>query len=133
MPALLLTLLLLLFAACSNEQQSYTKVSPDAHKVKKITDTTPQSTPKSIKRVLAPKSATELFKQCQACHGLKAEKAAMNRSAIIKNWSALRIKEALLGYKKGSYGGALKSVMQAQIKMLSRQELEALAEYISKL
>ncbi len=129
MPALLLTLLLLLFAACSNEQQSYTKVSPDAHKVKKITDTTP----KSIKRVLAPKSATELFKQCQACHGLKAEKAAMNRSAIIKNWSALRIKEALLGYKKGSYGGALKSVMQAQIKMLSRQELEALAEYISKL
>lgn len=77
--------------------------------------------------------ANELFKTCIACHGQKAQKHAMGKSKIINLLSAKEIKDALLGYKNGNYGGAMKAVMRGQALRLKPQDIEALSHYIPTL
>jgi cytochrome c len=74
-----------------------------------------------------------LFKVCATCHGAKAEKSALNKSQIIAGWDVAKITAALDGYKAGTYGGALKGTMAAQVKNLDDASIKTLAEYISKL
>jgi len=74
-----------------------------------------------------------LFKTCSACHGVKAEKAALNKSQVIAGWDVAKITAALHGYKDGTYGGPLKGTMIAQVKNLSDDDVKALAGYISTL
>lgn len=74
-----------------------------------------------------------VFQKCTACHGLKAEKAALGKSQVIAGWETAKITKALNGYKDGSYGGTMKAVMQAQVKSLSAEEVDAVTEYISSL
>jgi len=75
-----------------------------------------------------------LYKKCAGCHGAHGEKKALGKSAPIKGWPKEKIVEALKGYKAGTrnvYGmGAL---MKAQVASLSDADIEALADYISKL
>jgi len=75
-----------------------------------------------------------LYKKCAGCHGAKGEKKALGKSAPIAGWDKEKLVEALKGYKAGTrnvYGmGAL---MKGQVANLSDEEIEALAEYISKL
>ncbi len=74
-----------------------------------------------------------LFQKCTSCHGQKAEKVALGKSEVIAGWDVSRLSSAMHGYKDGSYGGAMKALMQGQVKSLSEQEIEALSEYISSL
>ncbi|MGB3750427.1 MAG: c-type cytochrome [Arcobacteraceae bacterium] len=86
----------------------------------------------SVKAVVATPDATKLYNKCAACHGLNAEKKALNNSQIIKDWEAAKIAEALKGYKNGTYGGAMKGLMVGQVANLSDAEIDALSEHISK-
>lgn len=84
--------------------------------------------------VTAPKvDAAKMYQVCAACHGPDASKPALGKSQIIKGWDAKKIADSLHGYKDGTYGGAMKGIMVGQVSKLSEDEIEALAEYISKL
>ncbi len=75
----------------------------------------------------------ELFAKCAGCHGQKAEKKALGMSKIIVNLSSKEIENALNGYKKGTFGGAMKSIMQGQVHSLSEKDIKELADYIPTL
>ena len=78
-------------------------------------------------------SPAMLFQKCAACHGNHAEKSALNQSAVIGEWDSKRITNAIVGYQDGTYGGAMKTLMRNQVKDLSRNQIEALSEYIANL
>jgi len=69
---------------------------------------------------------------CKGCHGQQWEKAAMGKAKVIKNMSKAQIIKALKGYKDGSYGGALKGLMKAQVAKLSIEDIEKMAAKIKK-
>jgi len=75
----------------------------------------------------------KLFTKCAGCHGMNGEKHALGKSQIIQGWSVDKVETALKGYKDGTYGGASKSFMKAQVANLSDADIKALAEYISQL
>ncbi len=72
-----------------------------------------------------------LYKKCQGCHGVNAEKAALGKSKIIKGWKSEQTIAALKGYKEGTYGGAMKGVMKGQVAALNDEQIKALADYIA--
>merc|ERR1711991_747509 len=43
-----------------------------------------------------------------------------------------QIIDALTGYKNNSYGGAMKGLMKVQVKKLTLEEIEQIAQFISK-
>jgi len=90
---------------------------------------------KTVDTIPAAKSQETVYKACSSCHGAKGEKAALGKSKIIKDMSASEIETALLGYKNKTYGGAMKGLMEGQIKVnkLSDEDIKALSEYINKL
>ncbi len=78
-------------------------------------------------------SAEALFKTCASCHGLKGEKEALGKSQVITGWDKDRVIKALNGYKDGSYGGVMKNLMKTHVETKSPEQIEVLADYISKL
>ena len=76
---------------------------------------------------------SKIFVKCAGCHGKDAEKKALGKSKIIKDWDEMKVADALHGYKDGTYGGTMKTVMNAQVSNLSDDEINAVAKYISKL
>lgn len=74
-----------------------------------------------------------LFKACASCHGAKGDKKALGQSALIGTWSADKIAAALVGYKDGTYGKAMKGLMKAQVNKLSDEEIKSISKYISTL
>ncbi|WP_415396338.1 c-type cytochrome [Sulfurimonas sp. CS5] len=97
-----------------------------------------ESTPKELVIKETPVITTvldakALFKVCASCHGQNAEKAALGKSKIIKGWSVRETTIALNGYKDGSYGGPMKSVMKGQANKLNDEQIKVIGEYISKL
>lgn len=78
-------------------------------------------------------SGATLYQVCAGCHGADASKAALGKSQIIKGWDAKKIAAALHGYKAGTYGAAMKSVMAGQVSKLSDEDIKILSEHISKL
>jgi len=72
-------------------------------------------------------------KKCKSCHGAKAEKKALNKSQVIANWDKDKIVKALLGYKEGTYGGAMKGIMKGKVKDYDKKEMEEIAKYITTL
>ncbi|MCV6611015.1 MAG: c-type cytochrome [Amphritea sp.] len=74
-----------------------------------------------------------LYAKCVQCHGEQAEKAAMGKSEVIKGWPADKTVAALKGYKDGSYGGAMKGLMTAQVSTLDDAAMQSVAEYIAGL
>ncbi len=77
-------------------------------------------------------SADELYKPCAACHGPTGEMKAMNVSPPLKGQSKEDIAKKLKGYKDGSFGGAMKAVMAPQAAKLSDEDIDKLADMISK-
>lgn len=71
--------------------------------------------------------------KCASCHGSKGEKAALNKSQIIAQFSETQVKEALKGYQAGTYGKEMKALMQGQAKALDDAQINALAKHISAL
>lgn len=83
--------------------------------------------------VSAQATGAALYQVCAGCHGADASKPALGKSQIIKGWDAAKIADALHGYKAGTYGGAMKSIMVTQVAKLSDGDIKALSEHISKL
>ncbi|MBW6488626.1 MAG: c-type cytochrome [Sulfurimonas sp.] len=79
------------------------------------------------------KSGAVLYQACAGCHGADASKSALGKSQIIKGWDAAKIAASLHGYKAGTYGGAMKSLMVGQVTKLSDEDIKTLSEHISKL
>jgi len=69
---------------------------------------------------------------CKGCHGQQWEKVAMGKAKVVKDMSKAEIIKALKGYKDGSYGGALKGLMQVQVSTLSAKDIEKMAAKIKK-
>ena len=76
--------------------------------------------------------ATPLYTKCVACHGTSGEKAALNKSLIIKDMSKADFITAMKGYKDGSYGKDQKALMKAQVSTLSDAQIEEIASFIVK-
>lgn len=74
--------------------------------------------------------AKAIYLKCAGCHGSNGETPALGKSQVIKGWDSSKVKEALVGYKDGSYGGVMKGVMKSQVATLSDDEISALSEYI---
>jgi len=55
------------------------------------------------------------IQKCAGCHGVNFEKPALGKSKVVKDMSLSQIKDALNGYKDGSYGGPMKGLMKAQL------------------
>lgn len=79
----------------------------------------------------APAAAVNLS-ACGACHGANFENAAMGVSKIVKDMSQEEIVAALKGYKAGTYGGAMKGVMQGQVAAFDDAMIEAAAAQIKQ-
>ncbi len=78
--------------------------------------------------------AEALYKsKCAGCHGAKAEKHALGKSNVIAGQPAEELLKKLDGYKNGTYGGAMKSIMASQAASLDDSQKRALADYISGL
>ncbi len=93
-----------------------------------------QNIAQKAKEAVAPKEdGKKLYISCAGCHGAKAEKKALGASKVIAGWDANKVEEALKGYKAGTYGGAMKGVMQGQAAKLNEAQIKALAKYISTL
>ncbi|OPX27769.1 MAG: hypothetical protein B1H07_00535 [Campylobacteraceae bacterium 4484_166] len=73
-----------------------------------------------------------LYGKCQGCHGAKGEKVALGKSKIINKMSAKEFEDAILGYQKQTYGGAMKELMQGQVLNMKPNEIKAIAAYITK-
>jgi len=75
-----------------------------------------------------------LFKSnCSSCHGAKAQNKALGKSHVIAGWDSKKISAALHGYKNGTYGGSMKTIMKGQASKLNDDQISALANFISKL
>jgi cytochrome c553 len=74
------------------------------------------------------------YKKCAACHGVKGEKKALGKSAIIGGRDATKTVEQLKGYKAGTlnqYG--MGGVMKGQVATLDEAGIKELADYIATL
>jgi len=112
------------------------KVAPKEEKVVVAEEkVTPTETKEAVVEEVVPVKidAAKLFVSCSSCHGAHAEKKALGKSHIIAGWKASKIVAALKGYKDGTYGGPMKAVMKGQASKLSDAQIDALADYISKL
>lgn len=78
--------------------------------------------------------AEPLYKsKCAGCHGAKGEKHALGKSGIIAGQPSEELLKKLDGYKNGTYGGAMKSIMASQVSSLDDGQMRALSDYISKI
>ena len=77
-------------------------------------------------------SFADAYQKCVACHGANGEKVALGKSKIMKDMTKAEIEDSLLGYQNGTYGGAMKGLMIAQVKNLSAADIKAIANKIGK-
>jgi len=88
---------------------------------------------KIVEEVKKIVDAEAMFKVCASCHGPKGEKEALGKSQAITGWDKDRTIRALNGYKNETYGGIMKGIMKQYIQTKTKEEIEALADFISKL
>ncbi len=143
--AFFLPLVLLFLSACSNEEKvvKEEKRTLVDHKIDAVNEakqsveqinTKTTVTESALVLQTQPANASKLYtNKCASCHGLNAEKSALNTSANISQWDSDKIQNALHGYKNGTYGGKMKAIMEAQIKPLSDEEIKQLSNYITLL
>lgn len=62
---------------------------------------------------------------CKGCHGANFEKSALGKSKIVADLTKDEVSAALIGYKNGTYGGAMKGVMAGQVAKYTEEELKA--------
>jgi len=70
---------------------------------------------------------------CVGCHGVNFQKKALGNSKVVKNMSREEIISTMKGYRDGTYGGAMKSVMVRAVKYLSDRDIEEIADKIKNL
>lgn len=69
---------------------------------------------------------------CSPCHGNDWSKKALGHSRIVSKMTQAEIAVSLIGYKKGTYGGKMKDLMQGQIEMYSEDELRIFSKIIAE-
>lgn len=131
----------LLFAGCGSEENKNqtkvenkteinTKTEKTVEKTKATVVEKNETAEKKNGAVKVVKTGENLFFTCVACHGINADKSALNVSKIINTMSKDEIISALNGYKNGTYGGNMKGIMIGQVKNFSNDDIEKIAEYI---
>ena len=100
---------------------------------KSVEPKTVESTPATPPIAAAVDGKTIYTQKCVSCHGTKGEKSALGKSQIIADFTEEQIKDALKGYQDGSYGKEMKGLMQGQVKSLSGEQIDALAQHITTL
>ncbi|MFY9141311.1 c-type cytochrome [Sulfuricurvum sp.] len=84
--------------------------------------------------MLSASEGADLYKKCAACHGAKAEKAALGKSEVIAGWKADKTVEALKGYKAGTRNTkGMGALMKGQTAALDDADMKTIAEYIAGL
>lgn len=78
-------------------------------------------------------SASANLSKCTGCHGAKFEIKALSKSKDVSKMSEIEIAEVLKAYKNGTYGGAYKVMMRAQVVKYDDKALEAMAKEIKSL
>ena len=72
-----------------------------------------------------------LFKKCAGCHGAKAEKKALGKSAVIAGLDVAKGEEDLKGYKAGTLNKhGMGGLMKGQVASYSDADIKAVSEYI---
>ncbi len=125
---LILASLVLVFIGCSDTEKNI-ETSNES-----IVDKTVQkidTVVNNVKEEIVIDGQT-IFSACATCHGINGEKKALNVSNLLQGQSKNEIITKLNGYKNGTYGGAMKGVMSSQAKILTKEKIEALGDYISK-
>lgn len=137
MRSLLLLSSLLFLTACGDSTEPATstqqKEKPAAQQTKKA-PIKKEVTKPAVQAKKSPSSGHSIYAhKCASCHGLKAEKMALNKSKVIAGWDAEKTTEILKGYQDGSYGGSMKGIMKGQVSTLDEKEIALLSLYISTL
>lgn len=73
------------------------------------------------------------YKKCVSCHGVNGEKNAIGTSRPINTLSQEEVRNALNGYKNGTYGGKYKILKKGMARSLSEEDIEVLSVYIQTL
>ena len=82
--------------------------------------------------LMSTMASANAYNKCIACHGANGEKVALGKSKIMKDMTKAEIEASLLGYQNGTYGGAMKGLMTAQVKGLSAADITEIANKIGK-
>ena len=137
------TSVVLLLSACVGEEASKEKSTIVDHKIDAVKEAkksvaamntqTQAVSSASIVPVQAPNASSLYTNRCASCHGVNAEKSALNASENIAQWGSKKIQDALQGYKNGTFGGKMKAIMQAQSKSLTNEEIRLISDYITTL
>ena len=69
---------------------------------------------------------------CAGCHGKDFEKKAMGVSRVVNTLTKAEIETALKGYKDGTYGGNMKTLMKGQVGSFDDAKIKAIAEQVGK-
>ena len=123
---------ILLFAGCTEEKKE-TKVEAVKQEVVQTKTEGKKVEEAKSEVVVASNDGETLFKTCTSCHGTKGEKEALGKSQVIAGWDKDRVVKALNGYKDGTYGGVMKGIMKPHVETKTPEQIEILANYISKL
>lgn len=84
--------------------------------------------------MLSAADGSALFQKCAACHGAKAEKAALGKSEVIAGWSSAKTVDALKGYKAGTRNTkGMGAIMKGQTATLSDADMKTIADYVAGL
>jgi len=109
-----------------------TEEAPKAEAPAEKTEETPKAEAPAEKTADATPAVEVNTAVCAGCHGASFEKKAMGVSKIVKDLSKDDIKKALHGYKDGTYGGAMKTLMKGQVASLDDATIEAIASKFGK-
>ena len=135
MRSILLLSSLLILSACSDSSNQTTSKTPKENTVaQKTTQTTKETTLPTVQvKKNAPSGHSLYAHKCASCHGLKAQKMALNKSQVIAGWDAKKTTEVLKGYQSGVYGSNMKGIMKGQVSTLDDKEIGLLSAYIASL
>ena len=146
MKYILSIILVLVFSACNDSKENNASTQTLTNKdvtptpiEQNSTPATPQETSQTdiekpaVALTDAQASPEVIFNRCKSCHGNNAQLKALGASHVIQGWDVAKIENALKGYQNGTYGGSMKSVMAAQAKGLSNEEIQKVANYIHNL
>jgi len=137
MKTVLSVVLALFLAGCGEEvPKQVQQVKQELQKPTKALKPVKEKRPTTIQRTIAPspmKTGKKIYKKCAGCHGADGSTKALGKSQVIKGWSAAKAEDALNGYRDGTYGGDMKTLMKGQVSNLSDSDIKLVSDYISKL
>lgn len=84
----------------------------------------------SVSAMMAADGVKLYGAKCAECHGADGKEASVSGKAIAGSSGALA---KLTGYKKGTYGGDQKVIMEGNVATLSDADIKAIADYVDTL